>query len=286
MKKSVIYIFLIWLLAMYVGGYQLLTLGLSTSNWLHAYGLTDLKTEGTHPALLERCNDWEADEEFQKMCQYLPDNPAYIEYRLEEGRSYVHDWDKYLYLNKYPRLDEIEYTLPTEPNRPIYFSGDCTTQAILFANILGAKGITYRVVQTENFANFTSHVFVDYEGRQDTRLVHYQESKDVKNGYKLDQKWIVWKGEKIVLEEESYGELDGNATIVVNSLKFGENFIYEGTINEVNEGAFLNVQVAIRRAILVLIGGTVCCIILSKWRGVLRKVIKVLETIVEEEKEC
>jgi hypothetical protein len=248
--------------------------------------LADLKTEGTHPALLERCNDWEKDEEFQKMCRYLPDNPAYIEYQLDRGNSYVYDWDKYLYLNKYPELAEIEYTLPTEPNRPIYFSGDCTTQAILFANILGAKGINYRVVQTENFANFTSHVFVDYEGRQDTRLVHYQESKDIRNGYKLDQDWLIWNGEKIVISESLYGKADGNATIVFSKGEFDGDFIYEDTLTGVNKGTFLNIQVGIRRAILMLVGGIGSWVILSKWRGVLRKVIKVLELIVEEEKEC
>lgn len=90
----------------------------------------------------------------------LPSDPADIETAVLQMIPYSHDWAVY---------GEPWY-VPTVEEALDKGRGDCKARALVLASILEAKGIPYRL----NWSPI--HVWVDYEGKQQTSL----ENPDVK----------------------------------------------------------------------------------------------------------
>lgn len=96
----------------------------------------------------------------ESLSQELPSDPVAIEKAVLERIPYSYDWETY----------SMPWYVPTVKQALDKGRGDCKARALVLASILEAKNIPYRLNWSPN------HVWVEYEGKQDTSL----ENPDVK----------------------------------------------------------------------------------------------------------
>lgn len=144
-----------------------------------------IEDESVIKDIILKSEGWKEDESFQKMCENLPDNPGEIEWLLNNGWIFREDKEVYNKITKVPELKEIKYTMPfdTKKDARIIFVGECDTKAALFSNILSCKGIDYKVIITRSYTRAKAHVFLDYEGRQDTKFYNTINEVAIENKY-------------------------------------------------------------------------------------------------------
>lgn len=155
-KKWVLLIFMAYILV--VHGYTMAIYGISAYNWYTSdqYGRDYVELVN------ERAVEWKDDTTFQELCKALPDDPVSLETIITAGWVYNEDYDEYLMIDNCPHLKDIVYEIGYNKVR---FRGDCSTRAVLFANILNCKGIPYTVKVPKSYISALGHVYIDYEGR-------------------------------------------------------------------------------------------------------------------------
>jgi hypothetical protein len=160
-KKWVLLIFVAYILVAH--GYAMAIYGISAYNWY----TSDQHGRDYVEMVNERGMEWAQDRNFQELCRALPDEPVLIEKIMNNGWIYKSDPDTYLMLDYCPRLEEINYEIAYGS---VAFRGDCTTKAILLANILNCKGIDYKVKLSSSYLQGMGHVYLDYDGRLTAKI--------------------------------------------------------------------------------------------------------------------
>jgi hypothetical protein len=155
-KKWILLLFLAYIVIF--EGYDLAVQGVSVYNWYTSdqYGRDYVELVN------ERAMEWKDDMHFQSLCKALPDDPVVLETLITNGWVYTSDPDEYLMLDNCPHLKDITYEIGYNKVR---FRGDCSTRAVLFANILNCKGVYYTVKVPKSWFSGMGHVYLDYEGR-------------------------------------------------------------------------------------------------------------------------
>jgi hypothetical protein len=155
-KKWILLIFFAYI--MVFEGYNLAVQGVSAYNWY----TSDQYGRDYAELVNEHAMEWRSDMYFQELCDALPDDPVVLETIITRGWVYTSDPDEYLMIDNCPHLKDIVYEIGYNKVR---FRGDCSTRAVLFANILNCKGIPYTVKVPKSYLSALGHVYIDYEGR-------------------------------------------------------------------------------------------------------------------------
>jgi hypothetical protein len=155
-KKWILLIFFAYI--MVFEGYNLAVQGVSAYNWY----TSDQYGRDYAELVNEHAMEWRSDMYFQELCDALPDDPVVLETIITRGWVYTSDPDEYLMIDNCPHLYEVVYEIGYNKVR---FRGDCSTRAVLFANILNCKGIPYTVKVPKSYLSAMGHVYIDYEGR-------------------------------------------------------------------------------------------------------------------------
>jgi len=104
---------------------------------------------------IERLRNFDADPgSVEFMLNDFPSDPVAIEKAVLTKIPYRHDWTVYSMPWYCPTIDQV-----LERG-----TGDCKSRALVLASVLEAKNITYQVNLSP------THVWVDYEGKQDTSI--------------------------------------------------------------------------------------------------------------------
>jgi hypothetical protein len=108
---------------------------------------------------IQRVSNFHADSgAVEFMLNDLPSDPASIEKTVLAEIPYRHDWEVY----------GMPWYCPTVEQVLVRGTGDCKSRALVLASVFEAKGIPYQVNLSP------THVWVDYEGKQDTSIENDQ----------------------------------------------------------------------------------------------------------------
>lgn len=109
---------------------------------------------------IQRIFNFDAEPEaVEFMLNDLPSDPVAIEEAVLARIPYRHDWEVYGMPWYFPTIEKV-----LERGE-----GDCKARALVLASVLKAKNIPYQVNQSP------IHVWVDYEGKQETSIENDQE---------------------------------------------------------------------------------------------------------------